>query len=211
MSTTYKINGRDFEEFGVGVVEQKGLFEPLAIKELKTYSSPSQHGVMVDEMSARRYSERTITLAFHIFDLTGGSMELFSAFRNELLRVPARMCMIDNGVTRVWDVVWKSQSALTLNGRRGISFDTTLMEPAPVKRVYKVTGDTASFTTAHRDGLTQPKLTFSWGDGTFDEGREGTHEHTYHDGQTAHYVIVSGVVEDCEITTTANLEYSVLW
>jgi hypothetical protein len=111
----------------------------------------------------------------------------------------------------VWDVDWDSVSNSDFPRWYVSRTKIKLIETAPIKHVYVVSGTSASFTTAAtEEGETQQPLLFSWGDNSFtDSVRAATTTHTYTDGYDKHYVIISGVMSEVDITTDHTLSYKI--
>lgn len=211
LCTEYFINGKPFSHFGIEVMEKSGLFNVLPLIERPKMQLPGQHGILVDR-SGPRFEHRVIE--FDLAFLDGGdiSRNRLYEFRNEFMwSVPARLSMVEEGYVYVWDVDWDEVSNSEFPRWYVTRNKIKILETAPIKSVYVVTGSSASFATGPTvEGTTQEPLLFSWGDGTFtDAVRAATTTHTYTDGYTKHYVIISGVMSKVDITTDHTLYYKI--
>lgn len=211
LNTEYFINGKPFSSFGIEVMEKSGLFNILPLIERPKKQLPGQHGILIDR-SGPRFEHRVMEFDLAFLDGGGISRDKLYDFRNEFTgSVPARLTMIEEHMPYVWDVDWDEVSNSEFPRWYVTRNKIKLIETAPIKAVYVVTGNLASFTTAPTvGGTTQEPLLFSWGDGTFtDAVRAATTTHTYTDGYTKHYIIISGVISRVSITTDHALYYKV--
>ena len=200
---TYKINGTDISTFGVIVTDFSGLFDALEAKSVKTYDVASQHGVMVRN-DGIRYKERTITLELLVIADTAASViSTLEGLMLEHSRI--RLERINGYDVKIWDCVYDKESSREYYNEGAERVTIVLIEPAPIKKVYKSTGN-FSITSAPVSGSTQQPLLISCGDYTLLENRRaGTHTHTYTDGYDSHYVIVSGVLDEVTLSGLTNL------
>jgi phage-related protein len=200
---TYKINGTDISTLGVIVTDFSGLFDALEAKSVKTYDVASQHGVMVRN-DGIRYKERTITLELLVIADTAASV--ISTIEGLMLsHSRIRLERINEFDVKVWDCVYDKESSREYYHENAERFTIVLIEPAPIKNVYKSTGN-FSITSAPTSGSTQQPLLISCGDYSLLENkRAGTHTHTYTDGYDSHYVIVSGVLDEVTLSGLTNL------
>jgi len=211
LDTEYFVNGKPFSTFGIEVMEKSGLFNILSLKERQSISLAGQHGVLLDR-SGQRYEPREIELDLAFLDGSGISRDKLFEFRNEFLgSTPARFSMREEYSVYVWDVDWDSVSNSDFPRWYVSRTKIKLIETAPIKHVYVVNGTSASFkTAATEEGETQQPLLFSWGDNSFtDSVRAATTTHTYTDGYDKHYVIISGVISEVDITTDHTLSYKI--
>lgn len=211
LNTEYFINGKPFSSFGIEVMEKSGLFNILPLIERPKKQLPGQHGILIDR-SGPRFEHRVMEFDLAFLDGGGISRDKLYDFRNEFMgSVPARLTMVEEHMQYVWDVDWDEASNSEFPRWYVTRNKIKLIETAPIKAVYVVTGTSASFTTTPTvEGATQEPLLFSWGDGTFtDAVRAATTTHTYEDGYTKHYVIISGVISKVSITTNHALYYKV--
>ena len=200
---TYKINGTDISTFGVIVTDFSGLFDALEAKSVKTYDVASQHGVMVRN-DGIRYKERVINLELLI--LAENAAQVISNIETLMLaHSRIRLERINEFDVKVWDCVYDKESSREYYHENAERVSIVLIEPAPIKKVYKSTGN-FSLTSAPKSGTTQQPLLISCGDYTLLENkRTGTHTHTYTDGYDSHYVIVSGVLDEVTLSGLTNL------
>ena len=203
----YYINGKDIEQYGVYVVGQSGMLSPLRAKERESVSLSNAHGRIYDTTKTY-YEERAIELELAFLHDSMAGVDLLRALRGAF-----------SGITRIerregwnslfFDVLWDSYANESFWDWNAGTINIVLKEPNPVKHVYKVVGN-YSFTTADKSGGTQDLLLISRGDGTFVEVRAGTHTHTYTDGYDSHIVLISGNIENVNISTSHILLYTIL-
>ena len=203
----YYINGKDIEQYGVYVVGQSGMLTPLKSKERESVSLSNAHGRIYDTTKTY-YEERVIELELAFLHDSMAGVDLLRALRAAF-----------SGITRIerrsgyevlyFDVLWDSYANESFWDWNAGTINIVLKEPNPVKHVYKVVGN-YSFTTADKSEGTQDLLLISRGDGTYVEVRAGTHTHTYTDGYTSHIVLISGNIENVDVTTEHTLLYTVL-
>ena len=203
----YYINGKDIEQYGVYVVGQSGMLSPLRAKERESVSLTNAHGRIYDTTKTY-YEERVIELELAFLHDSMAGVDLLRALRaafSGITRIERR-----NGYEVLYfDVLWDSYANESFWDWNAGTINIVLKEPNPVKHVYKVVGN-YSFTTADKSEGTQDLLLISRGDGTYVEVRAGTHTHTYTDGYTAHIVLISGNIENVDVTTEHTLLYTVL-
>lgn len=200
---TYRINGTDISTLGVTVTDVTGLFDALEAKSVKTYDVASQHGVMVKN-DGIRYKERIINLELLI--LAENAAQVISNIETLMLaHSRIRLERINEFDVKVWDCVYDKEASREYYHENAERVNIVLIEPAPIKRVYRSTG-AFSITSAAVSGSTQQPLMISCGDYTLLENkRAGTHSHTYTDGYDSHYVIISGVLNEVTLSSLTNL------
>ena len=211
MTREYKINGKLFSFYGVEVASVTGLFEDLPLKERIQENYIGQHGVLIDR-TAILYDKREIRLAIRVYDEIISAEKKYATFRSLFnSSVPLRLSAQFGDNVYVYDVDWGGESErVYFENNRGFIVTILLIETAPVKCVYSVTGAAASFTLAAKAGITlQPQVLVSWGDGTFTTSRNGAVTKTYTDGGTEHKVILSGRMHEVAITTNHTKLYEV--
>ena len=203
----YYINGKDIEQYGVYVVGQSGMLTPLKSKERESVSLSNAHGRIYDTTKTY-YEERAIELELAFLHDSMAGVDLLRALRaafSGITRIERR-----NGYEVLYfDVLWDSYANESFWDWNAGTINIVLKEPNPVKHVYKVVGN-YSFTTADKSEGTQDLLLISRGDGTYVEVRAGTHTHTYTDGYDSHIVLISGNIENVDVTTEHTLLYTVL-
>ena len=202
---TYRINGTDISTLGVTVTDVTGLFDALEAKSVKTYDVASQHGVMVRN-DGIRYMERIINLELLI--LAENAAQVISNIETLMLaHSRIRLERINEFDVKVWDCVYDKEASREYYHENAERVNIVLIEPAPIKRVYRSTG-AFSITSAAVSGSTQQPLLISCGDYTLLENkRAGTHTHTYTDGYDSHYVIISGVLNEVTLSGLVNLTF----
>ena len=211
MTKEYKINGKLFSFYGVEVASVTGLFEDLPLKERIQENYIGQHGVLIDR-TAILYDKREIRLAIRVYDEIISAEKKYATFRSLFnSSVPLRLSAQFGDNVHVYDVDWGGESErVYFENNRGFIVTILLIETAPVKCVYSVTGAAAAFTLAAKAGITlQPQVLVSWGDGTFTTSRNGAVTKTYTDGGTEHKVILSGRMHEVAITTNHTKLYEV--
>jgi hypothetical protein len=211
MTKEYKINGKLFSCYGVEVASVTGLFEDLPLKERIQENHIGQHGVLIDR-TAMLYDKREIRLAIRVYNEIISAEKKYATFRSLFnSSVPLRLSAQFGYDVYVYDVDWGGESErVYFENNRGFIVTILLIETAPVKCVYSVTGAAASFTLAAKAGITlQPQVLVSWGDGTFTTSRNGAVTKTYTDGYTKHEVILSGRMHEVAITTNHTKLYEV--
>lgn len=211
MTKEYKINGKLFSFYGVEVASVTGLFDDLPIKERLQENHIGQHGVLIDR-TAMLYDKREIRLAVRVYNEITEAEKKYATFRSLFnSSVPLRLSAKFGDNVYVYDVDWGGESErVYFENNRGFIVTILLIETAPVKCVYSVTGAAASFTLAAKAGITlQPQVLVSWGDGTFTTSRNGAVTKTYTDGGTEHKVILSGRMHEVAITTNHTKLYEV--
>jgi hypothetical protein len=209
--TRFFINGTDIDTYGVKVLGAKGLFGDLPMKERTIENYPSEHGVLVDR-SASLFDRRELSLRIMVYDTSGEAESKYGVFRGLFNSTsPVRLRMDIDFDVYVWDVDFVGESDRSyLQGRRGITSMINLIEAAPIKSVYSVSGSSSSFTIAKAsEGVLSRQLVVSHGDGSFSTSRAATVTHTYTDGYSKHYVIISGRMADVTITTDHELLYTI--
>ena len=203
----YYINGKDIEQYGVYVVGQSGMLSPLRAKERESVSLTNAHGRIYDTTKTY-YEERVIELELAFLHDSMAGVDLLRALRaafSGITRIERR-----NGYEVLYfDVLWDSYANESFWDWNAGTINIVLKEPNPVKHVYKVVGN-YSFTTADKSEGTQDLLLISKGDGTYVEVRAGTHTHTYTDGYDSHIVLISGNIENVNISTSHILLYTIL-
>ena len=210
MTKEYKLNGVSFSTYGIEVASVTGLFDDLPIKERLQENHIGQHGVLIDR-TAMLYDKREIRLAVRVYNEITEAESKYATFRSLFnSSIPQRLSLKIGYNVYEYDVDWGGESERVYFGNnRGFIVTILLIETAPVKMVYSVTGS-ASFTLAAKAGVTlQPQVLVSWGDGTFTTSRNGIVTKTYTDGYTEHKVILSGRMHEVAITTNHPKLYEV--
>lgn len=202
----YYIDSVNFTTYGVRVSKSKGLFSRPKPKSIQSQSWPEQHGKVVD-LAHKYYDSREIKLSCFI---TGSSKTDFinkaTAFLALFDASGTRRLMVDAGAARAlfYEVYLESQIDIDktwFEGQMTGTFELSLIEPSPVKRVYRVTGTSASLT------ITCPKaLDIYWGDGSVSRDVYGTSKvasHTYGSSGTYFIIIAGDIAAIISLTTSA--------
>jgi len=206
MRIDYLLNGVDFRDYGIEVIEAAGLFDDLPIKDRVEESYVGQHGVLIDR-STPLFDKRDIRLAIRVYDVEGNAEENYATFRGLFdTSIPLRLTFWVNGRRREYDVDWGGESERTYyNSDRGFTVTIRLIESAPIKNVYTLIGNASITLAAKTSGAVQPPVLVSWGDGSFVLSRNATLTHTYTDGYDRHYIILSGKMNEVTVTTLHDL------
>jgi hypothetical protein len=205
---TYKINEIPLSRFGIEVSNADGVLDYLAIKEPDIIDYPGEHGHDAD-LSARRYEARTITLSCGLAAPSALDMERQISAFHKLLGLGLVRLEIDvyRQSVMVFDVYVDRGFKIKKRWREGkniATFQLILIEPQPIKRVYSTRARTAAF-----EFESEKNISISWGDGTVEKYLSQGKEHVYTDDIDKHYIIISGDIENLEITTNHQLECSV--
>lgn len=210
MAVNYSINGTDFKTYGVYVSESNGILDNLVPKDPIRFEWPDYHGEIID-LSAVRYQPRSISLQCFIHADTGDEfIEKVNSFLAQFQKPGTQRLKLN--VYSVKPHVYEVYLSNSINLKKKWSsenmvgtFELTLVEPEPVKRVLSFGSGLVSIT------LTSSKvLAIHWGDGThtFDVfGENLTIEHTY-TTPGPHEIIISGVIEDI---TAFDSTATILW
>jgi len=204
---TYKINNEDiFERYGMLVSSDEGLTDQLSIKGMEEVDLPGQHGKDVD-LSEMRFDARTMILKIGFLAESPGEMEQkIARFRRALLQKELlRLEVSGHGLSLHYDVYCPSGFKVVKRWRDSKTINTfalTLIEPQPVKHVYKC------FTMQAGLAINSPHaLQIGFGDGNVK--RYVFHEniaHNYTDGFERHFIVVAGVgIADTGVIST-NME-----
>lgn len=186
-SVNYYLNGVDIREYGFHVSAGKGLLSVPEAKAPNTHSYDNEHGMTVD-VSRMYLKERTITL--NCFSDKLG----MSDFLTKITTLTATMAeagmmelQVDVGANKrlVYEVYYKGKSDVEIKyigGKAVCTMSLALVEPEPVKRVYKVKVSTAgkTLTLAMPSGNSR-FYTVYWGDGSRTDNATGgdSLSHTY--------------------------------
>lgn len=212
----YYLNGVDFAQYGVYVSDSRGFLDALELKEPVALDWPDYHGQQVD-LSAPRYQSRELVLeCFSTAISKSDSVQKLTEFFNELSKPGLHRLMVDTGEVKplVYDVYRQGAISVKKVWRGGVNigqFNLTLIEPDPIKKVYKHIAATGAMQVSFT--LTSEKLvTIKWGDGTSTTGR-GDNIALSHDYTNAgtYYPVISGVIDEISaITTNATLVWNSL-
>ena len=202
----YYLDGVDIGKQKSWVESYTGLFAALNRKEVDKMDYLGQHGYRFDR-NAIRYKEREISITLN-FSATGASLaglirddvkEFVERFNHNR---PVRLMRVDTCQNRtdVWDVDLITENSEQYFLGQAARITITLHETAPVKAVYKCNANVANLEVD-----TPLTLMVSWGDGSFEKVKTETISHQYTDNICSHYIIVSGVMSDAQITTNLPL------
>ena len=217
----YFLDGFNFKEYGVEVSASKGLVDRLARKETLTAEWDNYHGIVRDKKRPR-FKERTIVLDCFIYASSRTAFvewvqrffSLFDAPGNHRFKCVPHLktkplvyeVELHDGVSV--EKTWGHYNDELMVG----TFQITLVEDEPVKRVLRHIGTTAN-TVASITVTSTKYLNIYWGDGSHTynvAGNQKTVEHTYEE-PGEYDIIISGVIEDIEeFSTNAIIVWEIL-
>lgn len=210
MEIRYSINGTDFKTYGIGVSESKGIIDNLQMKDPVRYEWPDYHGEILD-LSNPRYQPRTINLScFLAADNADDFIEKVNAFLAQFQKRGTQRLKLNAYSVKPHVFEVYLPGSINLNKKWSDAdmigtFELSLVEPEPVKRVLSFGTGLVSIT------LTSAKvLAIHWGDGSHTYDVFGTNRTITHDFTTPgpHEIILTGVIEDItDFTSTA----TILW
>lgn len=210
LKVVYSVNGLNFQNVGVYVSDSNGLLDNLTLKEMPRYDWPDYHGEIVD-LSRLRYQPRTISLSCFIqASDVDEFIEKLNLFLGQFTRSGTQRLRVLVHSTKplVYEVYLRD--AINLKKKwsdRDMvgTFELTLIEPEPIKRVLQFGAGTASITLT-----TSQVVSIHWGDQTHTYDVFGTNKTITHTYSTPgpHEIIVAGVID--EITSFSS-NATVLW
>jgi hypothetical protein len=205
----YFLDGVDFSTYSVCVSESEGLLDIPARKKPFSQSWDDEHGEVVD-LRKKYYEPREITL--NCFIEANGEIDFITKLNTFLFLFDAadtRRLMIEfTGANKplVYEVYLKDSVSIDKTWDSNLmvgTFKLKLVEPEPVKRVYKVVPtESGGVLVAAAEFTVSTKLfNVYWGDGSSDKDVSGTGSptHTYSVAGT-YYVIITGVLDNLTIT-----------
>ena len=195
-------------EYGVHI--EKSDIEVPNFKKQDEYDWPYLNGKYID-LSQRRYDKREITLtgwmkAANKQSAIDNLNALRKAFDKESL-IRLRVSFIDDsgnvqtGTKGLFFLVYleslKLNKAKWKRGQQIWPVEIILVEPSPIKRVYKVGGSTDSGTITITFSSSS-EFNIHWGDGDVDYDNIGNSQVVTHKYNSAwvHYIIITGVIKD---------------
>jgi len=198
-------------EYGVHVSGSTGLLGRPDFKNQTKFDWTYLHGEWVD-IKQRRYKQREIKLKCWVratseqnaINKMNAFMKAFDT--NKLIRLhidfvehSGNMAPVYQGAKGLFYLVYLSKHDQPKykwrNSTQIISFEITLTEPSPVKRVYEISGtDVGTVTIAY---TSESEFDIHWGDGDVEYDCLGTGDvnHTY-DSAARHLIIITGVISD---------------
>jgi len=199
MDLNYYINGINFRTYGVYVSESNGVLDNLILKSPLTADWDDYHGEIVD-LSRPRYQSRDMVLSCFIEGVGKDEfIDRVQAFLGQFRKAGTQRLMITvhTGKPFVYEVYVPTSINLKKQWSKAQmigTFELTLREPQPVKRVLRWSGAGVASITLTTSKLVQ----IYWGDGTsakdiFGTGRTLTHTYT---AEGEYYIIIAGVIED---------------
>lgn len=215
-------------QYGVHVSSAKGLIGRPDFKEpAHKYSWGYLNGEWID-LANRRYKSREITLKCW---LKGSNKQQAINRMNSFLRAFDTSSLIrlhiefitssgtvQNGTKGLFYLVYMSKMSMKevkwRQEKQILNFEITLIEPCPVKRIYKLSSNQVPVNPEEpeeRSGESynvvmafNSKYEFDvhWGEGhsSYDNIGEGTLTRSYSEEET-HYIIVTGVISEIETMT----------
>jgi hypothetical protein len=195
-------------EYGVHVSGSTGL---VGRPDFKTpthrFSWDYLNGESID-LRQRRYKPREIKLKCWLKANTKQTaIEKLNTFlkafdTQNLIRLHVEFVVSDpqqTGMKGLFYLVYLSKTdaknVLWRTGKQILTFDITLTEPSPIKRVYKLTA--TDIGRVEIDYLTTSEIDIHWGDGdvTYDCYGEGSTTH-YYTSTGIHYIMIVGVISE---------------
>ncbi|MFA5650086.1 MAG: LamG-like jellyroll fold domain-containing protein [Proteiniphilum sp.] len=204
----YYINSKNLLDWDIHVSESNGILDRPKMKSPRSISWDDYHGEVVD-LRGKRLEPRTITLS--CFMRAKGKLDFVNKL-NEFLQVfdadGTQRLTIDVHPTKplIYEVYNEAGTAVRKRWNDDImvgTFQLTLKEPDPVKRVVRW-ASTSGSRVLNMNITSRLALTISWGDGTYTEdvyGEGVALTHTYPTDGIYHAVIL-GVIEEIEAFTT---------
>jgi len=210
-------------EYGVNVSGSTGLLGRPDFKNAEKFDWKYLNGEWID-LRNRRYKSREIKLKCWVkanseqnaINKMNNFMKVFGT--NKLIRLHIEFVNNSNGevvtgAKGLFYLVYLSKTGQPSykwnQSRQIISFEVTLTEPSPVKRIYKVVstyGDHSVSLSYH----SATEFDVHWGDGDVDYDLLGgtaqsplTLDHEYK-GAGTHYVIITGVIPEITSTLTTS-------
>lgn len=201
----YYLNGIDMRGFGVHVSAGKGLISMPDRKAGISRSYDDEHGISVD-VSAGYVKERKITLNCFTDKMTiTDYVSSMNAFKHWLLSAGMFQLMVELGGDKplIYLVYWDGRLDITshYDASSGVgTFDMTLIEPSPVKKVARVvTGSADQILSIELMGPGDKSYDVYWGDGTnvcLASGGDASHEYSC---AGTYYLVVAGDVDAIEL------------
>ena len=221
MTITYKLDGVDLINYNVYISASDGLLSRPKPKENMAVNWPDYNGTVVD-LTKRLYEAREIELSCFIkaesqqefikmcnnflalFDKTGTRrLEVFVDYEVTPKPLTYEVYLADEvNVSKKWNMA-------TMVG----TFKIKLMEPEPIKRVFKYTRYSDATKTASLTLTSSKLLNVYWGDGshTFDaSGTAQTLTHNYTEDGTYYIVITGNIDEITSLTSNGILVWNKL-
>lgn len=205
--------------YGVNVSGTTGLIGRPDFKEPShKYNWEYLNGEWID-LGHRRYKPRTITMRCW---LKGATKQLAIEKLNNFLKafdtdqlirlgvgfVQNNSGAIQNDTKGLYYLVYLSKVNIKeykwRSGKQILNFDITLVEPSPIKRIYKVTATDSGTVTATYTSTSE--FDIHWGDGDVDVNLIGTSQIKTHGYTGGNFIlIVTGVIGDIStLTMTAS-------
>lgn len=162
----YSVNGKYFRDWKVFVSDSEGLFDALKRKKVNSYQWAEYHGQSVD-LSNPKYEAREITLkCFVVGDNWVAMKANFDVLVSEFQKSGTQRLLIEPfGLKPLpYEVYMEDSSELQKTFREGKMagvFTLKLIEPNPIKKVFKNTSDV--FSLAFKS---EYDAEIFWGDGT---------------------------------------------
>lgn len=208
-------------EYGVHVSGSTGLLGRPDFKNQTKFDWPYLHGEWID-LRERRYKPREIKMKCWVkatseqsaINRMNNFMKAFDT--NQLVRLHidfvehgGSSAPVYQGAKGLFYLVYLSKHDQPKykwrNSKQIITFEITLTEPSPVKRVYEVGGtDGGTVTIAY---TSTSEFDIHWGDGNVDYDCIGTGEANHTVGAARQFIIITGVISDItsmDIRTSTN-------
>lgn len=218
MEVKYHLDGIDFKDYSVYVSSSDGLLSKPKLKKLPTQDWETYHGSSVF-LEKKYYDIRTIKLQCFIvaadaLDLINKSnvfLKLFDKPFSSRLSVS-----VDSSEPLVYEVYCEEAIDIEKTWKDGQmigSFQLSLKEPEPLKKVIKKARTGDSDKTLSITFTSAKMINVYWGDGThsFDVyGTNRTITHNYTTNGIFYAVITGNIDEIASLTTNGNIVWSKL-
>lgn len=142
-SVKYSLNGKKFEDYDAYVGQSHGLVDKLERKPVMTHDWPEYNGRQYDLAVSPKYKERIITLDMFVMGNDWDAVTAnLNAILDELDKPGTQRLVVEpfNYKPLVFDVIQDGAVNVQKRFEEGFNFCTFslgLMEPEPVKRVFK--------------------------------------------------------------------------
>lgn len=206
---TYSIDGVDMKDYGIYVSGSDGLLDRPKMKAPMSLSWDNYHGEAID-LNHKFYESREISLSCFIKAAGKGD---FATKLNNFLHIfdknGTHRLMVDIHPTKPLVYEIYSESAISIkktwNDQLMVgTFELTLKEPSPVKRVLKHIRISDATKTCNITITTTKLVDVYWGDGSVSTDVYGTDNTISHDfiENGEYYIIIAGCIDEIEAFTT---------
>jgi hypothetical protein len=191
--------------YGVFLIQEQGLFDPLVPKHKYKFDWPDEHGIQYSHTD-KLMKERKFTLKLGIKSTSKADykedihtfLELFYAPGLRMLRLADidKVYMVDINASKPVQRLTHWNDTLMV-----AVFYLNLIEPEPINRQYYSTGTSVQVSlTTDNDEL----FTIYWGDGSVDTITEATSPVTNSTLGAGKYIVIAGRKENIASLTVSN-------